>query len=147
MLLLDCLKVWLLKSRLRKMSAFLRCWYVCAVVIATIRSIAIHRLLTHWSRVMHICVFKLTIIGSDNGLSSGLRQAIIWTNAGILLIGSLGTNFSDIFTWATAHCRFSLNIMHTVFLFSQTTHWTISIVNRKGWRLYNYVILRDTWHE
>ena len=44
----------------------------------------------------HICVVKLTIIGSDNGLSPGRRQAIIWTNAGILLIGPLGTNFSDI---------------------------------------------------
>ena len=54
------------------------------------------RVLTHWGRVTHICVGKLTILGSDNGLSSGRRQAIIWTNAGILLIGPLGTNFSEI---------------------------------------------------
>ena len=33
---------------------------------------------------------------SDNGLSPDRRQAIIWTNAGILLIGTLGTNFSEI---------------------------------------------------
>ena len=52
--------------------------------------------LTHWGRVTHICVGNLTIIGSDNGLSPGRRQAIIWTNAGILLIGPLGTNFSEI---------------------------------------------------
>ena len=45
---------------------------------------------------MHICINKLTIIGSDNGLSPGRRQAIIWTNDGILLIGPLGTNFSEI---------------------------------------------------
>ena len=45
-------------------------------------------ILTHWG--------KTTIIGSDNGLSPGRRQAIIWTNAGILLIGTLGTNFSEI---------------------------------------------------
>ena len=51
--------------------------------------------LTHWGRVTHICVGKLTIIGSDNGLSPGRRQAIIWTNVGILLIGPLGTNFSE----------------------------------------------------
>ena len=38
-----------------------------------------------------------SIIGSDNGLSPGRRQAIIWTNDGILLIGPLGTNFSEIF--------------------------------------------------
>ena len=34
-----------------------------------------------------------TIIGEDNGLSSRRRQAIIWTNAGILLIGPSGINF------------------------------------------------------
>ena len=52
--------------------------------------------LTHWGRATHICVGKLTIIGSDNGLSPVRRQAIIWTIAGILLIGPLGTNFSEI---------------------------------------------------
>ena len=44
----------------------------------------------------HICVVNLIIIGSDNGLSPDRRQAIILTNAGILLIGTLGTNFSEI---------------------------------------------------
>ena len=44
----------------------------------------------------HICVSKLTIIGSDNGLSPDRRQAIIWTNAGLFLNGPLGTNFSEI---------------------------------------------------
>ena len=44
----------------------------------------------------HIFVNKFTTIGSDNGLSPGRRQAIIWTNAGILLIEALGTNFSEI---------------------------------------------------
>ena len=53
-------------------------------------------ILTHWGRVTHICVSKVTIIVSDNGLSPGRRQAIIWNNAGILLIGTLGTNFSEI---------------------------------------------------
>ena len=45
----------------------------------------------------HICVGKLTIIASNNGLSAGRRQAIIWTNATILLIGPLRTNFNEIF--------------------------------------------------
>ena len=49
-----------------------------------------------WGRVTHICVGKLTIIGSDNGLLPGRHQAIIWTNAGILLTEPLGTNFSEI---------------------------------------------------
>ena len=54
-------------------------------------------ILTNWSRVMHICISKLAIIDSDNGLLPGRRQTIIWINAGILLNGSLGTNFSEIF--------------------------------------------------
>ena len=52
--------------------------------------------LTHWGRVTHICVGKLTIIGWDNGLSPEQRQAIFWTNAGIFLIWPLGTNFREI---------------------------------------------------
>ena len=53
-------------------------------------------ILTHWGRVTHIGISKLTIISSDNGLSPARRQAIIWTIAGILLIGPLSTNFSEI---------------------------------------------------
>ena len=52
--------------------------------------------LTHWGRVTHICVSKLTIIGPDNGLAPRQRQAIIWTNAGILLIPPLGMKFSEL---------------------------------------------------
>ena len=65
--------------------------------------------LTHWGRVTPICVGKLTIIGSKNGLSPGRRQAIIWTSAGILLIGHLGTNFSE--TFIRIH-TFSFKEMH-----------------------------------
>ena len=46
-------------------------------------------LLTHWG------FGNLIIIGSDNDLLPGRRQTIIWTNAWILLIGTLGTNFSE----------------------------------------------------
>ena len=55
-----------------------------------------HSQLTYWSRVMHIYISKLTIIGSDNGLSPGRLQAIIWTNAWILFIQTLGINFSEV---------------------------------------------------
>ena len=55
--------------------------------------------LTDWGRVAHICVGNLTITGSDNGLSHGRRQAIIWANAGILFIEPLGTVFSEIVIW------------------------------------------------
>ena len=51
-------------------------------------------MLTPWCGETHICVSKLSSIGSDNGLSPGRRQAIIWTNAGILLIRNFGTNCS-----------------------------------------------------
>ena len=53
-------------------------------------------LLTHWGQVTHICVSEPTSIVPDNGLSPGRRQAIIWNNAGILLIGHSGTNVSEI---------------------------------------------------
>ena len=36
-------------------------------------------MLTHWGRVTHICISKLTTIGSDKDLSPGRRQVIIWT--------------------------------------------------------------------
>ena len=65
--------------------------------------------LTHWGRMTHICVSKLTIIGSDNGLSPDRRQAIIWTNAGILLNWPLGTNFSEMLS---AIHRFSFKKTH-----------------------------------
>ena len=57
----------------------------------------------------YICVGNQIIIGSDNGLSSGRRQAIFWTNAGTLLIGPLGTNFSEILIDIDT---FSLKKMH-----------------------------------
>ena len=65
--------------------------------------------LTHWGRVAHICVGNLTIIGSDNGLSPGRRQAITWTNVRILLIGPSGTNFSEVLIEIQA---FSFKKMH-----------------------------------
>ena len=47
---------------------------------------------------MHICVSKVTIIGSDIGLLPvpQRHQAIIWTNAERLLIGPFETNVSKI---------------------------------------------------
>ena len=45
---------------------------------------------------MHIFIGNLTMNGSDIGLSPIRCQTIIWSNAGILLIGPLGTNFSEI---------------------------------------------------
>ena len=44
---------------------------------------------------VYICIGKIIIIGPDNGLLPGRRRAIIWTNAGILTIGPLGTSLSE----------------------------------------------------
>ena len=65
--------------------------------------------LTYWGQVTHICVGNLTIIGSDNGLSPYQCHAIVWTNAGILLIGPLGTNFSE---FSIEILTFSFKKMH-----------------------------------
>ena len=54
-------------------------------------------LLTRWGWETHICVNKLyAIIGPDNGSAPVGHQAIIWTNAGIVLIGPLGTRVNEI---------------------------------------------------
>ena len=63
--------------------------------------------LTHWGWVAHIFISKLTIIVSDNCLSPGRRQAIIWTNTGISR--TLGTNFTEILI---AIHTFSFKKMH-----------------------------------
>ena len=62
---------------------------VCAVCLSIFLS-------NHWGRVMHICASKLTIIGSDDGLSPDRHLAIISISAGILSIGPLGINISEI---------------------------------------------------
>ena len=46
---------------------------------------------------------------SDNGLSPVWHQAIIWSNGGLLSIGSLATNFSEILTKIQ---NFSFTKMH-----------------------------------
>ena len=70
-------------------------WCIC-VTCHNENNNSLSCILTHWGRVTHICVSKLTIIVSDNGLSPGRRQDIIWPNTGILLIWTSGTNFSEI---------------------------------------------------
>ena len=82
--------------------------------------------LAHWGRVTYICVGKLTIIGSDSGLSPGLRQAIIWTNAGILKIRPLWTNFSEILIRIQA---FSFQKIHLKML---SAKWRTSCLSLNG---------------
>ena len=56
----------------------------------------VHTNLTNWGWMTHICIDNQTTIGSDIGLSPGWCQAIIWTNAGKMLIGILPTHFCKI---------------------------------------------------
>ena len=56
-------------------------WYIVLKVLATIKK----------SMGMHLFWYasvNQSIIGSDNGLLTLQRQAIIWTNVGILPIGT-----------------------------------------------------------
>ena len=69
------------------------CCSECKIMSCTKQTLGV---LTQWGWVTNICVNKQTNMDSDNGLLPGWLQAIIWTNAGILLTGPLGTNFSEI---------------------------------------------------
>ena len=98
--------------------------------------------LTHWGWVTHICVSKLTIIGSDNGLVASWRQAIIWTIGGILLMWTLGTDFSKILSkiytlsfkkislenvvWKIAAFCLGLNVL--TYFFTKITNVTYCII-------------------
>ena len=86
--------LWLVDCIWNQPSSLYRwCFYI---MLPPILTLGCANMLIHCGRVTHICVSNLTIIGSDNGLSPSRRQAIIWTNAGKILIRLLGTNFSEI---------------------------------------------------
>ena len=105
----------------------------------------------------HICVNRLTIIGSDIGLSPGRRQAIIWTNAGILLIGPLGTNFSEnlieILTFSFTKMRLNvssakwrpfclgLNVLTIYIYIFSGSYWC----HGQSWFLFGLPRRTDTW--
>ena len=98
--------------------------------------------LTHWGWVTHTCFGKLTITGSDNGLSPNRRQTIIGTNAGILLSlrnklqWNLNQNshffiqenaFKNV-VWKWPFC-FGLNVLKAVERSSlATVHWNQTVV-------------------
>ena len=93
----------------------------------------------------HICVSKLTITGADNGLSPDQRQAIICTNAGILLIGPLGTHVSEIlieiyiFSFKKMHLKLSSENWRPFCLNAwSSTHrhqLTLVLITRGTWRV------------
>ena len=80
-------------------TTFKFCWGIgtqsVSLSFVTYTSMLYYRV-THRGRLTHICLSKLTVIGSDNGLSPGRCQTIIWTNTAVLLIRTLGTDFIEI---------------------------------------------------
>ena len=69
-------------------------------------------MLTHLQCLIYALVNRVST-GSDNGLSPFQCQAIFWTNAGLLSIGLIGTNFSEIvikiqnFSFTKMHLKIS----------------------------------------
>ena len=111
---------------------------------------------------VHLIFFKLievewrkyaslswVIIGSDNGLSPVRRQAIIWTNAGILLIEPLGTNFSEIsigiqrFSFKKMHLNMSSAKWRPFCLALNVLSWAYIILLKFGAWISNYKIHFD----
>ena len=95
--------------------------------------------LTHWSRVVYKYVSIATIIGLDNGLSYGWRQAIMWTNAGILLNGTLRTNLSEIsikiyaFSFKKMHLKMSSAKWRPLCLGLNVLNKGMSLLGQPGW--------------
>ena len=108
----------------------------------------------------HIFVRNLIIIGSDYGLSPGRRQAIIWTNAGLLLIGPWETNFKEIlidihtFSLKKIHLKMSsgkwrpfclgLNVLIIVITSANTfpTNWRSLSINVRFTCALNTIVFR-----
>ena len=109
--------------------------YIC-------HNVWIVRCFTHWGRVTHMCVSKLTIIGSDNGLSPGRCQAIIWTNAGILLIKPCGTNFNEI--WIKIK-QFSFKKMRLKMSSGKRRPFCLSLNVLMAVKWYSYCVMRFLW--
>ena len=106
------------------------------------------RCLTHWGRVVHRCV--------DNLISIGRRQAIIWTNAGILLTRTLWTIFSETlneintFSFRKMHCENVVSEMATILSRPQCclccgvrVLWLVCLVYA-AYRIYSHVFLAAT---
>ena len=93
--------------------------------------------LTRWGRVIHIYVGNLTINGSDNGLSPGRSQTIIWINAGIFSESFIE---SHTFSYKKMHFKISsvkrwplclgLNVLMTIWCYDAglLTCWTASVI-------------------
>ena len=100
---------------------------------------SIRSILTRFYQRIKLSNFH-TIIGSDNVLSPSRCQAIIWTNNGILLIGPLGTNFSEIsikaytFSFRKMHLKMSSGKWQPFCLSLNVLMLHILIIQNPSWR-------------
>ena len=100
-----------------------------------------------------------TIIGSDNGLLPGWHQAIIWTNAGVLLTGLLGTNLSEIlieiytFSFKKMHLKMLLGKWQPFCLGLNVLAWLSSLcilmlsdIHTIGcWNIFEMILGKKVW--
>ena len=98
------------------------------------QDIIAYLLLTHSGRVAHICISKLTIIGSDNGLSSHYLN-----QCEILLIRLLGTNSSEILS---AIHTFSFKKMHLKML---SAKWHLFCLGLNVLKLKHHISWLEKW--
>ena len=100
-----------------------------------------------WSTLVHIYAsLNKAIVGSDNGLAPVRCQAIIWTNAGILLIRPQRIIFSEILIYIQT---FSLNKMESKMSFAKGTMFSrLSMIINFFWFFFRRrnVNLHCTWH-
>ena len=82
---------------------------------------------------MHICVSKIVIIGSGNGLSPGQRQAIMAANTGVLLSGPLGIKYNEILIEINT---FSFKKMH---LKLSSAKWHLFCLSLNEFMAYMYI--------
>ena len=73
----------------------------CEQIVNNLRVI-----LTHWGWVPHIWISKLTIIGSDNGLSPGRGQTII----GVCLLAPMCGGKTPRLQWYSSSCIYGDNV-------------------------------------
>ena len=111
---------------------------------------------THLPLVSHICVSGWVIIGKGNGLSPFRRQAITWTNAGLLLIALMGTNLSEIwigilsFSFKKMHSKMSSAKMATILSRERgvkpAVSWHTNYMISGGHIMWEHIKTRVKWY-
>ena len=125
---------------------FLRLIIICPLRIWDFEFKVIDKSAPHvlMPRNVHMCQY---IIASDNGLSPGRRQVIIWTIAGILLNRPSGVNFNEnlveihVFSFNKIHSKCRLqNGSHFV---SASMCWSYN--KHRGFIIANSAVDQETW--